>query len=344
MLEPRDPWFDMSRYFRDEDFEEHNPLDQENRPHVFVRKLRRRAGGYQTVTPSNARARDHTVEEFTSIHAAAEFAAYSDMCLDTHVTLDCAKLGVFGPDEVKATVSRFVRCYSAWCAERHLPSGWISCIEMSKNLTYHVHVALFVPGYSGPQLVPSSDTLRRAFRRWVRAYPKRNYGDDLPGALRIRCGRKESWMSHWIVTTYLMKGFDRNAILCSGRNSPDGLCIRLGDVIPWHYCDPGPVALKRRIGVSENLGPSRRLFGKPKGFENALPRQPNWALLWNKRSDMTTEEQVSVNWNIPKPTPFRSALEDHVLDVRKLYPKAFYEHVTRLSLDRIFGTEELPAA
>ncbi len=277
MREDRDTWFDFETMARNEKDDEPTAWDQENRPHLFVRKLRRRATGFQTITPGNAQAHNLTVEEFTSIHAAAEFAAYSQMCLDVHVTLDFAKLGVFDPGEVKSALSRFVRCYSAWCADHYLPAGWISCIEMSKALTYHAHVVLFVPGYSGPEPELPVVTFRRQFRIWARTwarnFAKRNGVAHVPSALRVRGGRKESWVTHWILTTYLMKGFDRNAVLCSARNSPDGMCIRLGDVIPWPYCDPGPVALNRRIGVCENLGPSRRQFGAPKGFEPNLPRE-----------------------------------------------------------------------
>lgn len=330
MREDRDTWFDFEAMARNERDDEPDRFDQEYRPHLFVRKLRRRAGGYQKITPDNAKANDLTVEEFTSLHAAAEFAAHSGMCLDMHVTIDFAKLGLFEPDEVKAALSRFVRCFSAWCAERLIPSGWISCIEMSKALTYHAHVVLFVP----------AGDLRRHFRLWAKTYAERNYGVGPSGALRVRGGRKESWLTHWILTTYLMKGFDRNAILCSHRNSPDGLGIRLGDLIPWHYCDPGPVAMKRRIGVSENLGPSRRLFGAPKGFEPNLPRKPNWMMLSVDGPELTELEQILRPTTVVVPTPFRPALEDRVLDVRKLYPQQFYEFVTRLSLDPALDPDE----
>lgn len=330
MREDRDTWFDFEAMARNEKDDEPDRFDQENRPHVFVRKLRRRAGGHQTITPDNAKADDLTVEEFTSIHAAAEFAAHSCMCLDMHVTIDFAKLGVFEPDEVKAALSRFVRCYSAWCAERLVPSGWISCIEMSKALTYHAHVVLFVPG----------GELRRHFRLWAKTYAERNYGTGPSGALRVRGGRKESWMTHWILVTYLLKGFDRKAVLCSDRNSPDGLGIRLGDLIPWHYCDPGPVALKRRISVSENLGPSRRLFGAPKGFEPNLPKKPDWTGLLLNSPKMTELEEFLRPKTVVVPTPFRSALEDRILDVRKLYPQQFYEFVTRLSLNQTFDADQ----
>lgn len=341
MREDRDTWFDFEAMARNEKDDDPTPWDQESRPHLFVRKLRRRPGGLQTITPGNARAHDLTVEEFTSIHAAAEFAARSGMPLDMHTTLDFAKLGVFDPGEVKAALSRFVRCYSAWCSERHLPSGWISCIEMSKSLTYHAHVVLFVPGYYGLQMGPPKDTLRLEFRRWVRGYAKRNYGVDDPSALRVRGGRTESWMTHWILTTYLMKGFDRKAVLCSARNSPDGMCIQLGDVIPWHYCDPGPVALNRRIGVCENLGRSRRLFGSPKGFESNLPRKPDLTQSLFDRPKLTELEEFLRPKTVVLPTPFRSALEDGVRDVRKLYPQDFYEFVTRLSLSQTFDPEEV---
>lgn len=333
MLKTRDAWFDMDRHFRDEDFDEAPPFDQEARPHVFVRKLRRRPGGNHAIATLSAPSHNITAQEFSSIHAAAEFAAHSGMSLDMHVTIDFARLGLFEPKAVKAALSKFIRCYSAWCTDRRLPVGWISAVEMSPQLTYHAHIVLYVPGWLADSQDPPPVNLRREFRRWAGTYVERNYGRPVPHALRVRGGFKESQLGHWILTTYLMKGFDQNAVLCSARNSPDEIAIRLGDIIPWNYCDPGPVALTRRIGVCENLGPSQRQIGVPKGFEEALPRQPNWPLLFDPDvENMSDADKFCTRWNIARPTPFRSTLEDRLVDVRKLYPAKFYHHVTRLPI------------
>ena len=335
MLKTRDAWFDMDRYFRDDEFDQASPFDQVARPHMFVRKLRRRPGGNHAIETRLAPSHNLTVQECSSIYAAAEFAAHVGMSLDMHVTLDFARLGLFEPKAVKAALRQFIRCYSAWCTDRRLPVGWISCVEMSPQLTYHAHIVLYVPGWPAHSQDPPPVNLRREFRRWAGTFVERNYGKLIPHALRVRGGFKESQLGHWILTSYLMKGFDRNAVLCSAHNSPDGIAIRLGDIIPWNYCDPGPVALDRRIGVSENLGPSRRQIGVPKGFEAALPRQPNWSLLFGADTERLSDaDKASTLWRAPLPVPFRSTLEDRVLDVRKLYPAKFYEYVTRLSMGK----------
>jgi hypothetical protein len=120
-----------------------------------------------------------------------------------------------------------------------------------------------------------------------------------------------------------MKGYDHSAVVQSARNSPDGREVFLGDLIAWPWRDPGPVALKQRVGASRSLGPDRRAIGVPGGFDyllgkRALPPFPN-SVPHTPRTFVTK----------PKPA-FRSKYEDGIRDVHLLYPAAFYHRITRL--------------
>ena len=91
-----------------------------------------------------------------------------------------------------------------------------------------------------------------------------------PRAIRVRGPKKETPWLHWLTTSYLMKGYDRSAVVQSARNSPDGLEVLLGELIAWPWRDPGPVPLKQRVGASRSLGPDRRAIGVPGGFDYLL--------------------------------------------------------------------------
>lgn len=329
MADHKARFFDIATLYDPREDSLPNRFGQEARPHVFVKKLRRRPGANAVLATRLSPSRDITVNEFSAIFAAAEFADQSNMMLDVSVTLDFARLNALSADAAQAALSKFLRCYAAWCNDRYLPIGWIASVEMSRALTYHAHIALFVPGVPrGWTFHPGGYSLRRDFRRWASSYTDRHIGKHVARAVKVRCGLRESHLAHWIVVTYLMKGFDRHATLCSGRNSPDGLPIELGDVIPWWYNDPGPVALNRRVSICENLGPKQRAFGAPKGFEQNLPERPDVSKLFDPHAGSAKEKHERLYAR--KPVPFTSSFEDRVLDVRKLYPAAFYTHVTKI--------------
>lgn len=299
---------------------------QAERPHIFVTKMRERRRTDVRLATVTQPSRDLTFQEVTSAHTAFEFAAAFDVLLDVHVTLDFGRLGKHEPDEVQAALSQFTRCYSAWCNERLITPSWVASVEMGSDQSFHAHIALHVPGDLGPLPMP----FRTDFRKWAKGYTERR-GGWVPRAIKVRCGRKESLLTHWIVFSYLVKGYERTAVLRSARNCSDRHPIMLGDIIARHYRDPGPVALNRRLSISNSLGPKRREFGVPTGRDFMLPHGPNWAAFnIDRHQPLTLHEELTTRWQVPIPTPFRSTLEDGVFDVRRLYPPCFYEMVTKL--------------
>lgn len=296
--------------------------------HIFVTKMRDRRNPPPRFAGSRPPSRDITFSEFTSCYSAARFAADFDVLLDVAVTLDFARLGVQSADRVQDALSRFTRCYSAWCKERLITPAWIGSIEVGADHGHHAHLALHVPGDLGGLDQP----FRREFRRWAKGYTDRR-GGWVPRAVRVHAGRKESLLTHWINFSYLMKGYDRKELISSGRFEPDRRALRLGDLIARNYRDPGPVASSQRISISNSIGPARRAFGVPTGRDHLLPHGPNWAVFDSERyAPLSLQEELNTKWQVSVPTPYRSPLEDGVLDVRRLYSPCFYKFVTKIDL------------
>lgn len=328
--------FDFENFpFDDRDFdtpryqESFFRMSQEGRPHIFVKKLRERQQTRHVLGSRERPSRFIGVDDYASALAASQFAFHFGLTQDLHVTIDFGRMGRHEPAEVQGELSGWTKCLGEWCREHGIPCAWIYSIEMSSKLEYHAHVAVHVPGDSRCE----GRHLRRKFRAWVKGYTGRR-GKHVPRAIKVRGGREESELGHWIVFQYLVKGYDPNALVCSPRNSPDGLAVRLGDLIAKYHRDPGPVELTRRIGVSNSLGPARRAMGAPTGLDDRLPQEPDWSGFEIDRiTPLTRAERVAPSPTKPVQTPFRSTFEDGIYDVRRLYSARFYEHVTRLSAE-----------
>lgn len=306
---------------------------QRERAHIFHTKLRRRAraGGAR---PSYDAA-EMSVTTFASVHSAADFALTSGLPLDVLVTIDLNRLGAQTHADAQKEVTRFLKCYHAWAESKKLPVAWIYAIEVAATAVgtgCHAHIALFVPGHpiEDTWTAPMPVNFRRQFKDWARQYTLRQFGRHIPRAIVTRGASRESVFRHWMAVSYLLKGYERSAIVQSARSSPDGRPVYLGDLIPWPYCNPGRVDLSSRIRVSHSLGPARRNIGVPTGMEFLLPTRPNWDVIQISRmTPLTLMERLETRWTIPVPRPFRSLWEDGVRDVRLLYPADFYEYVTR---------------
>lgn len=160
---------------------------------------------------------------------------------------------------------------------------------------------------------------RRDFRKWVKGWVERQIGCRAPRAVRVRGPKTETPWVHWLLFSYLMKGYDQSALVQSARNSPDGQSVFLGDLIPWPWVDPGPVALKQRVGWSRSLGPDRRALGAPGGMDYLL-----------KKTHIVADGVAGFK-AVHQPSPgqaFRSKFDDGIRDARLLYPESFYTKIT----------------
>jgi hypothetical protein len=303
-------------------------LEQHRRRHVFYNKLpaRRRSGGL-SLPEAERSSRLITVEEFASVYAAADFSAEFGMPLDTMVTIVWPLLGYREPSEVQRAFTAFVKCASEWLRQRRVPVSFIYSHECGPELGLHTHVAIYVPApLLGSAPTPGTISCRKQFRVWVMGYPKRNLGRRTPKALRVTFPRCETPWLHWRRFAYLVKGSASNETVMGRGNAPDGRPVKLGDLIAAPWCDPGPVAMNKRVGCSRSLDAGRRAIGVPTDFDLELPRT-------ELPPDFTIEPNNVRRWE-PwfRPThltraPFRSKFEDGIRDIRRLYPREFWEPI-----------------
>lgn len=138
--------------------------------------------------------------------------------------------------------------------------------------------AVHVPGVikDGGQIIGPRH--RTDFRKWARKTMARRMGKTVPRLVNVRCGLLQSVVAHWICVTYLLKGFDRSAVLVPRLGSGPSEEVLLADVLPFPYRSAGDV-IGRRLFISGNLGPARRKIGMPAGFEFMLPMKPDISAL-----------------------------------------------------------------
>lgn len=250
--------------------------------------------------------------EFAAIYAAADFAAEFEMWMDTSVTISWSLLGVTGDDAVQAAFTGFTKCLRDWLIRRANPVAFVYAHEFGPVVGLHSHVNVFIAGAR----------YREDFRHWVREWSTHVVGRHVPRAVRVAGPRVEEPWLHWLRFGYLMKGYDHDCVVQSGRVSPDGRDVRLGDLIPFAWTDPGSVTLKKRVGVSRSLGSDRRSIGVPAGLDYLLdalidPTICTW-LGWREQGAGAQSCRTK---------PFRSKYEDGARDVRMLYGHEFIERV-----------------
>ncbi|QGN55909.1 hypothetical protein [Novosphingobium sp. Gsoil 351] len=260
--------------------------------------------------------------------AAAEFAAAFALPLDTMVTLDFGRMNLSEPSEARDELQRFVKTANAWLYDRGLPTASIAVVERSMGGNMHAHLAMHVPGMRRDEGRLLGIRHRSHFRAWASEYTDRRLGKHVPRAVNIRGSLCPSILRHWISVSYLLKSHDRDAVLVGARNRPDRETLWLSDILAFDYVNPGAVGPERRLFISSNLGPARRAIGTPPAAEFLLDRQPHLANLALSLTDACTAPDAPSG--LPRPRPFRAAVEDGVFDVRRLYGSQFASFVTGL--------------
>lgn len=254
--------------------------------------------------------------EFAAVYAAADFAAEFGLFLDTSVTISWSMLSVAGDAAVQSAFSSFTKCLGDWLRQRTIPVAYTFSHEHGPKVGLHTHLSLFVPG----------GCWRQEFRGWVQEWVSRYTGRAVPHAVRVTGPADESEWMHWLKFAYAMKGYDQRCVVQSSRSAPDGNTVYLGDLIPFSWCDPGPVILKHRVGASRSLGPDRRAIGAP--YDYMLePRSGGCRFSFDASRHTGPIEAVMPS----SAKPFRSRYEDGVRDVRVLYGADLFERVTQMS-------------
>ncbi len=265
-----------------------------------------------------------TETDFASVYAAADFAYENGLFLDTTISIAWSLMGAEYEADISKHFTHFTKCARDWLTQRDSPLAWIYCHERGERVGVHTHMAIYVPG-SFPDPGPKID-VRRRFKKWARDWVTRQVGRPVPRAIRVSAHSVETPWLHWLAFSYLCKGYDRLAVVQSGRDSPDGLDVMLGDLISSPFHEPGHVPLKQRVGTSRSLGPEARAAGvvatypyKSFSRTHTMGRGFGGTRIANS---VITERA---------PEPFRSRYENGVRDVRRLYGKEFYEIVSRVA-------------
>lgn len=271
---------------------------------------------------------DLSKDEVLKALAAAEFAAAFAFPLDTMVTLDFGRMDIDAPREARHELQRFIKTANAWLYDRRLPTASIAVVERSAAGNFHGHLAMHVPGMRREAGRLLGIRHRSHFRAWAGEYTDRRLGKHVPRAVNVRGSLCPSILRHWISVSYLLKSYDRSAVLVGARNRDDGETLWLGDILAFDYVSPGDVGPERRLFISSNLGPARRAIGTPPAAEFMLDRQPCLSDL-----AVTLDECRPVLGSAPLlrcPRPFCAAVDDGVFDVRSIYGKEFASFVTGL--------------
>jgi len=269
---------------------------------------------------------EFTITEVIKGLAAAEFAAAQPLYLDVLVTLDFGRMRIHDAQGAKFELQRFLKAADAWLRERNLPVLWLAAIERDRLGGFHAHIAIHIP----PMLKTDGKLYGRRhrthFRRWAREAVARRTGEYIPKAVNVRCTLTQSIVAHWVCVTYLLKGYDRSAVLAHARVAPSGVELTLGDILPFPYHPPGDVGLDKRLFVSGGLGPAQRAMGVPKCGIYQLERVPD--IMSIDVSGVSAPPPLD-GWKVPRvPRPFRAWVEDGVFDVRLIYGAEFAAFVT----------------
>lgn len=265
---------------------------------------------------------DLTASQVRSMLSAGEFAQVMRMPLDTLVTLDFKRLGATDGPAIEKALDRFLRNFYAWCRERGLLAAYLATVEMSYDGRAHAHCALFVPGVTPHS---SGKNFRPEFRAWVREYTDRNYAQHIPRAVHLRTENKESMVRHWMRVHYLIKGYDRSAVLLPEYHSGDHYALRLGDLVAYEYSYAGAVPLKNRIRIAQLLGPAQRAKGAPADCRAALPYR-----LRAFHEALDSAATLALDGRLPgHSAPFVAASDVACWDVRKICGPEFVAFVNR---------------
>lgn len=254
----------------------------------------------------------HLINErdFAAVYAAAEFASKFNLVLDCHVTVLWDRLDPTGISSPQAELSAFLKCMRAWYAHWGLSPAWIYSHESGPVAGPHTHFAVSVPVLDSPW----APSYRGKFKKWARDYCIHRTGRKVAGAVRVRMPTEPAPWLHWLNTHYLLKGYDRAAVVVDAGLAADGRSVMLGDLIAFAWRDPGPRVFRSRVGVSGGIGPGQRTLGIPAGLYE-LQRHPTLVDPFARTSALSPQ------------SVFRSRYDQGVRDVRALYPAYFLDRV-----------------
>ena len=248
-----------------------------------------------------------TIQDFAALYGAAEFSLLNGYPLASHLIINWTTLGISDEGVADAFLA-FTKRLRDYLTRRSVPPLWIYSHERGPSTGLHTHLAVFLP--------VDTAGLRDDFMEWFRTWPIRQFGRRVPRALRMRVPKAHDPRLHWLIFNYLMKGYDRAAVVQSARHAPGGKAIMLGDLIAFPWREPGITTMRKRFGFSQNLGPAQQAEGLPAAWTGLCRPAAVFKL--------TASDLPSILPAPPRPA-FRSTFDDACYDVRQLYGAGFCE-------------------
>ena len=211
----------------------------------------------------------------------------------------------------------FTKCVRDWLVHRHLPYIAVYGHEHGPAIGLHTHFLLHLPAPDWASTITGSH--RSEFRHWTKHWPERQGFKSASGAIRVRGPANETPWLHWSLIHYLLKGYDRRAVVVAARNAPDGRLVTLGDLIAREWQDPGIVLMEQRVGVLAKSRAEAARLGSAWG-----PRVT---------AEASALRALSRIWCLRTPTETIATISSVPISVRRRRPRC----TTSLS-GRILGT------
>lgn len=320
-LDPRD-------YARD-------PDEQALRPDIFITKRgrpRSRETGRAYWCSNFLDARNSksslSYSDFKSAYNAVSFANAHHLLLDCMLTFHLEKLtlavtGSRAPSELKGVLQRFLRHLNQWFRDRFLPNLYVGVTENGAVHGLHVHVLMFVPGYTPDMTEGRADPwIRGELRKWLREYALRNYRCEAKGVFDFSRSNRERTENQWRYFHYMMKGVDRTEVVVRGRHHQCGRDLTLGGLVAHRFLPSGPIPDElKACWTSRDLGKGAQERGHCGYGKHVIgKRVPDLTDLFGKSRPPLYQTD-----------PYQSPLDAGIFDVRRLYGEEFARGVMRES-------------
>lgn len=216
--------------------------------------------------------KDHVV----NLYSAIAYANSRGAIFNAHLSLRWDLLGITDHAEAaEALQKKFLQCLNQWYADRMKAQGrtpgdpdtqelyWLYVHECPPpDYDFHTHCLVSIP----------SD-LKSAFQRWVTGRmnaiwtDKGEKGVASSKAVKVEYRLTDKIERQWIWFQYLCKGLDPNVTVKIDRDIYKKSSPSLLSLLEVYYISPGPIRCSRRMGMSQNLSPTKR---KQAGFRSEM--------------------------------------------------------------------------
>lgn len=267
------PWASMVRATVGHDGAGHVRAVLSSDPRVFGAKRRARTRDFFRPPAASPDYR-HALpfRDVVRLYDAGAYANRRGVVLNARVTISWFLLGDCTERECERYFEAFKKNVVEWLRSRGAAApgkpfpAYVYAHEAAGGNKRHTHMRLAVPPELGKEF---REEVRAALRHVIapRPWPELAVGPDDKEKSRFVVARVSAVPAHdparsrpmtkdqWIGVTYMLKGADPTPAL-SVREG--GQTVSVGDIMEWEYEDPGAPWTTRRVGASQELGPTAR--------------------------------------------------------------------------------------